>query len=55
MVAAVSKEPAHVVEWDIPLAQGLQYQAIFLQLRDRPVVASAPDPAAPDWRAIAGL
>lgn len=55
MVAAVTKEPTRFIEWDMPLAKGQQYQAIYLKMKQLNVTAAAPAAAAPDWRTIAGV
>jgi hypothetical protein len=55
MVAAVSKESSQFIEWEMPVAKGHQYQAIYLKMKNLPVGAVAASDAGADWRTIAGV
>ncbi len=35
MVAAITKHDADFIEWEMPLAKGRQFQAIWIDLRER--------------------
>lgn len=56
MVAAVTHLTPHQIQWDLPLAQGLQYQAIWLELQGNTTEpAGGGFDSAAKWRDIAGL
>lgn len=55
MVSGVTNLPASVVEWDLPLAQGLQYQAIWLEQQGNITTRDAGGiDTGSKWKEIAG-
>jgi hypothetical protein len=55
MVAAITHLPPAEIELNMPLAQGLQYQAIWLEMQGNIVEsASASLDTAAQWKRIAG-
>jgi len=55
MVAAVTGHTAEYVGWEMPMAQGLQYQAIWLEMQGYTTVRCQNGGGAElKWRKIAG-
>ena len=54
MVAAISHHDAHFIQWRLPLAQGLQYQAIWLDLHGQETTSAALRRAGPRMSSLAG-
>ncbi len=56
MVAAASNHDVHFVEWEMPWAQGLQYQAIWLDMHGIITERMGEEfDTAAKWKEIAGL
>jgi len=55
MVAAVTHMSPREIEWDLPLARGLQFQAIWLDLQGNVTEPAAGGfDARAQWEAVAG-
>ncbi len=54
MVAAVSHHDAHFIQWRMPVAQGLQYQAIWHDLHDQPTEAPLTSAPRQTFASLAG-